>query len=483
MTLEPKEYGSDPAGARPSGKRMRRIVVSLLKGGVAKSETAVSLAFGLAARGRRVLLVDTDVQAHCSDMLGVEPERGLADLIAGWGAPERILVEARENLWLLAGGNELAALKMEIARREMASEAVLSEALEVFEGQFDYLIMDTAPGWDTLLVNALYASNSVLSPVSMEPMALSGLVRFEERLQVIQKYKPDLRLRWVVPTFVDGRVKKSAEILNQLREKYGYLVGPPIKYSVKASEAPAYGRTVFEHDPKGTAAQGYDQLTERILQDCERDAEHRARGFLKKTLALNPAPPPPGAEPAARPAVVPEPLPRLVAGQVREAGEVLPGQAGSPAREAPQPNREGFPTAPGPAPAARTEPPEETRLSRQGLIEKILEVKESASPRSKAKFSWIIERLENTGRKWTQTDLSSLDQIIDKMIRSDEPPAGQGPKPLPEKGPLPAGPGRRASGPLTARLQRKKESDNGSEDLIQAQTAGLHPGDARAAEG
>ena len=269
MSLKNGNNGNGPAKGSSAGKRMTRIVVSLLKGGVAKSETAVSLSFGLASRGRKVLLVDTDVQAHCSDMLGVEPERGLADLVAGWGPPESALTEARENLWLLAGGNDLAALKMEIARREMASEAVLTEALEVFEGRFDYLVMDTAPGWDTLLVNALYASKNVLSPVSMEPMALSGLVRFEERLQVIQKYKPDLELRWVVPTFVDGRVKKSNEILTQLRKRYGDLVSDPIKYSVKASEAPAYGKTVFEHDPRGTVAEGYGQLTDRIIRDCE----------------------------------------------------------------------------------------------------------------------------------------------------------------------------------------------------------------------
>ena len=87
---------------------MRRIVVSLLKGGVAKSETAVSLAHGLALKGCRVLLVDTDVQAQCNDMLGVEPEQGLAEVIAGWAQPLEALVQARENLFLLAGGVPLA---------------------------------------------------------------------------------------------------------------------------------------------------------------------------------------------------------------------------------------------------------------------------------------------------------------------------------------------------------------------------------------
>ncbi|MBU4603271.1 MAG: AAA family ATPase, partial [Proteobacteria bacterium] len=200
---------------------MRRIVVSLLKGGVAKSETAVSLAHGLALKGHKVLLVDTDVQAQCNDMLGVEPEKGLAELIAGWASPEEALAQARENLWLLAGGVPLAGVKMEIARREMAPEAVLDETLSCYEDQFDVMVMDTAPGWDTLLVNALYCSREVISPVSMEPVALKGLRRFEERLGVIQKYQPALALKWIVPTFVDGRVKKTAHIMEQLQAEFG----------------------------------------------------------------------------------------------------------------------------------------------------------------------------------------------------------------------------------------------------------------------
>ncbi len=256
---------------------MRRIVVSLLKGGVAKSETAVSLAHGMAMRGLKVLLVDTDVQAQCSDMLGIYPERGLAQVIAGWPDPDGVLAEARENLWLLAGGNDLAGVKMEIARREMSPESVLDEALQRFQDRFDVMIIDTAPGWDTLLVNALFCSREVLSPVSMEPMALSGLQRFEERLSIIQKYNPQLVLRWIIPTFVDGRVKKTAEILRQLKERYGELIGPSIKYSVKLSEAPAFGKTIYEHDPKGVGAKAYHALTERIMADAPAQRAARPR--------------------------------------------------------------------------------------------------------------------------------------------------------------------------------------------------------------
>lgn len=321
--MQAKDQARDPLTPLPP---MRRIVVSLLKGGVAKSETSVHLAHGLALAGYRVLLVDTDVQSHCAEMLGVEPRRGLADLIAGWAEPLEALALARENLWLLAGGNDLAAVKMEIARREMAPEAVLAEALECYEGRFHFMVMDTAPGWDTLLVNALYCSQEVLAPVSMEPMAISGLKRFEERLEVIRKYKPSLCLRWVLPTFVDGRVKKSGEILAQLRERYGQRLADPVRYSVKLSEATAFGQTVFEHDPKGAGAQAYRQLVERVAASERPGVGDEAPADPARGLSSRPAPAP---APPAMEIAEAAPPPSLAPAAVADANarEAAPDQA------------------------------------------------------------------------------------------------------------------------------------------------------------
>lgn len=359
--------------AQVAGSSMRRIVVSLLKGGVAKSETAVSLAHGLAMAGHQVLLVDTDVQAQCSDMLGVHPAHGLADLVAGWSDDDHNLVEARENLFLLAGGNGLAGVKMEIARREMAPEAVLAETMAAFEGRFDYLILDTAPGWDALLVNALYCSHLVLSPVSMEPMALSGLMRFEERLAVIQKYNTVLELKWIVPTFVDGRVKKTGEIMAQLEKRYGPRLAPLVRYSVKLSEAPAFGKTIYEHDPKGAAAQCYRELTARVLADApplrqarpaQEEAADEADALRLRLKALRPRPVP---RPAPdMPRIVPEaePEPALTV----EAAEPGP----EPAVDPPAPAAEPEPVRPVAVAPPRPEPdpepqPEPAAPPRLGL--------------------------------------------------------------------------------------------------------------------
>jgi chromosome partitioning protein len=246
---------------------MRKIAIALSKGGVGKTTTALNLAAGLARAERRVLLVDMDTQGQLAKALGLRPPAGLAEMVIEGLPPEQVLMQARDGVWLLAGGRGLAGLKRVIARQDFGGEQTLAEALAPLDGRYDLVIVDTAPAWDTLTVNALFYATEVLIPVSLEVMALQGLIEFVRALGPIQKYHPDLALRYIVPTFMDRRVRKSDEILAQLRGYYADLVCEPIRYNVRLSEAPGYGQTIFEYAPRSPGAQDYQQLTERILQD------------------------------------------------------------------------------------------------------------------------------------------------------------------------------------------------------------------------
>ncbi|MEJ2736927.1 MAG: ParA family protein [Anaerolineae bacterium] len=232
-----------------------------------KTTTAINLAAGLARAERRVLLVDMDTQGQVAKALGLRPAAGLAEMVTEERQPEEAVVEARENIWLLAGGRALAGLKRVIARKDFGGEQTLAEALVPLEGRYDMVLVDTAPAWDTLTVNALFYASEVLIPVSLEVMALQGLIEFVRSLAPIQKYHAELQLRYVLPTFMDRRVKKSEEILAQLHSYYAELACEPIRYNVRLSEAPGYGQTIFEYAPRSSGAQDYQTLTERILRD------------------------------------------------------------------------------------------------------------------------------------------------------------------------------------------------------------------------
>ena len=246
---------------------MRKIAITLSKGGVGKSSSAVAIAHGLALQGKRVLLIDTDDQGQDAFLLGVNPQHGLAGVLMENVSATDALHEARPNLFLLAGGRSLASAKKDIGRKDYGAEQTLSEALKELEGQFDYVIVDTAPSWDTLTINALFYANEVLTPVSLEVLTLNSVAEFAKRLEQVKKYNTKLQHCYVLPTFYDRRVKKSAEVLEHLKKYFAQKVCDPIKYNVRISESAGFGKTIFEYDGKGKGALDYQKVVERILSD------------------------------------------------------------------------------------------------------------------------------------------------------------------------------------------------------------------------
>ncbi len=245
----------------------RRIGVTLSKGGVGKTTTSVNLAAGLALAGFKVLLVDTDTQGQAAYVLGLKPKAGLTELVTGELPAEAAMVEARENLWLLAGGRSLAGIKRLIDRKDYGGELTLAEALEPLEKEFDYVIVDTSPGWDPLTVNVLFYVNELITPVSLEVMTLQGLVEFLKSLASIQKYRGDVTLNYILPTFLDKRIKNPDSILDRLKNLYGEYVCTPIRYNVRLSESPAYGKTIFEYAPGSHGALDYRELVRKVVGD------------------------------------------------------------------------------------------------------------------------------------------------------------------------------------------------------------------------
>lgn len=246
---------------------MRKIAVSLSKGGVAKSSTSVALAHGLALQKKKVLLIDTDDQGQDAFLLGVKPSIGLAEVLNEDKTAQEAIFEARPGLWILSGGKSLSGVKRSIGRKDFGAEQTLAEALNPLEGQFDFVIIDTSPSWDTLTINSLFYAKEVLTPVSLEVLTINSLAEFVKSLEAVKRFNKKLSHRYVLPTFHDGRVKKSAEILEQLRKHFPEQICDPIKYNVRISESAGFGKTIFEYAPNSPGAKDYMKLIKRILKD------------------------------------------------------------------------------------------------------------------------------------------------------------------------------------------------------------------------
>ena len=179
---------------------LRKIALTNAKGGVAKTTSCVNLGAGLALLGFRTLLVDCDTQGQVSKSLGVQAGEGLGELLQGEAGLSDVQIEARENLYVIAGGGALSGAKRVISRRDMRSELVLSEALEDLDG-YDFVLLDTAPSWDVLNVNCLFYVEELLIPVSMEALALQGVGDLVGRVEQVQHYRQDRTLqKSIIPT-------------------------------------------------------------------------------------------------------------------------------------------------------------------------------------------------------------------------------------------------------------------------------------------
>jgi chromosome partitioning protein len=259
----------------------RTIGVCISKGGVGKTTTAVNLSAGLARAGFKVLLIDTDTQGQDSYALGIEqPKMGLREFLIDKSSINEASVMARENLWLLAGGKSLAGVKRLIDQQIFGGEMFLAKALMPLENSFDYIIIDTSPGWDPIAINILFYVKEVLSPISLNVMSVHGFIGFLKSLSSIKKYRKDISLKYILPTFSDNNVSSQKKILNKLKQLYGERLCNPVRNDPILAKSPAYGQTIFEYAPGSDGAIDYNELIHRVASDNEFKKMAASRHFI-----------------------------------------------------------------------------------------------------------------------------------------------------------------------------------------------------------
>lgn len=242
---------------------MRRLAISITKGGSGKTATACHLAHGLVRDGHKVLLVDADDQNQARLYFGAQPEAGLDAVALGEIGWQQAAEEIRPGLHLLAAGTELDGIATWMARDD---EAVSALKQRLPSRGFDFVIVDTAPGWSPVTISALLYVQEILAPVSMELQAVQGLVAYSQKLERIQQANKRLALKYILPTFFDRRVRKSEEILGILQQHYRQECLEPIRYSVRISEASGFGQTVYEYAPSSTGAEDYQKLSKEVAR-------------------------------------------------------------------------------------------------------------------------------------------------------------------------------------------------------------------------
>ncbi|MBI4215379.1 MAG: ParA family protein [Parcubacteria group bacterium] len=241
------------------------------KGGVGKTTTAINLGAALAAGGKRVLLADIDPQANATSGLGADYRNIAASiyhaLLGEIPAGAAIIETSQENYKLLPASPELAGAAIELVNMDRR-EFKLKDLVSDLSASFDYILIDCPPSLGLLTINALMASNSILIPVQAEYYALEGLGQLLNTIGLIQtNMRSDLVILGSVVTMYDKRNKLCVQVFDELKQYFPYRVfNTFIPRSVRLSESPSHGQTIFQYAPDSPGAQAYKELADEVIK-------------------------------------------------------------------------------------------------------------------------------------------------------------------------------------------------------------------------
>ena len=251
---------------------MTIITVFNQKGGVGKTTTAHNVAAALIRTGRVAYGIDLDPQAHLSSITGITALSGKDTILSMFqhNRPLRELVQdSSSGIKIIPSHTELSKVDALYGKGyNVVNRLNTSLQLESFGKKDTPVIIDCNPIIGVLSLNAIFACNGMLIPISADHLSTKGAIQIAKALDALEKVLKRRILRRYLLTRFDGRRRMAWDVLRLVEEHFGAEVcRTRIAENVSLAESPALNKTVFEHAPTSKGALDYDELVKELLSD------------------------------------------------------------------------------------------------------------------------------------------------------------------------------------------------------------------------
>ncbi len=248
---------------------MRILAIANQKGGVGKTTTTVALGGLIANSGHRVLLLDIDPHGSLSTWFGIDPDaQALSSYTLfqerkelSYQSVKRLVLPTQfANIEVIPATTALATLERQAIGQD-GMGLVLSRALSLLADEYDYVLIDTPPLLGVLMVNALAACQYLVVPVQTEFLALKGLERMVNTLNMMSRSRKKALDYTVVPVMFDRRTQASVTSLRSIRNTYPEQSWPGhVPVDTRFRDASKAGIPPHLFDPASRGVEAYTSL-------------------------------------------------------------------------------------------------------------------------------------------------------------------------------------------------------------------------------
>lgn len=250
------------------------------KGGSGKSTTCANVGYALTQLGKKVLLIDGDMQLNQSlsffseeDVLKfAQSEENLYYAIKNQKELKNYIISTPyENLDMIPSSTLMSSIEYELFTK-WQREFILKKGITSIKEseQYDYILIDAPPTLGGWVMNILCASDGIVIPVEASPWGLFGLGNMFEFLEEVKQVATDLKVLGIAVTKVDTRksyFKQTIDSLKNLEEVPVFETYIRVDSNVEWSQD--NNMPIMAYKKGSRSAQEYMLLTEEILKLTE----------------------------------------------------------------------------------------------------------------------------------------------------------------------------------------------------------------------